>query len=190
MSGGSEIPEKRARREKYCLIHCSDDDGALVCPNSVESWKTLRRAAEIRRHEEILAIAVNSPDEIPEVYYHRKCRSIFTMKKDLDRIHANEKTESRKDTESAEGGEGERRASIRSTPSTSRVYEKVCIFCEKKDKYKKGSRTRGSLTQARQLRTDTSVRNAAELKMDSRVLALLSRELIAAEAHYHRSCYR
>ena len=26
--------------------------------------------------------------------------------------------------------------------------------------------------------------------MDSRVLALLSRELTAAEAHYHRSCYR
>ena len=158
-----------------------------MCPNSVESWKTLRQAAEIRRHEEILAIAVNSPDEIPEVYYHRKCRSIFTMKKDLHRIHANEKTESRKDTESAEGGEGERRASIRGTPSTSRVYEKVCIFCKNKDKYKKGSRTRESLTQARQLRTGSSVRNAAELKMDSRVLAsaLLSRELIAAEAHYH-----
>ena len=112
MSGGSEIPERRARREKYYLIHCSDDDGALVCPNSVELWKTLRRAAEIRRHEEILGIAVNSPDEIPEDYYHRKCRSIFTMKRDLDRIHANEKTESRKDIESAEG------ASVRETPST------------------------------------------------------------------------
>ena len=104
-----------------------------MCPNSVELWKTLRRAAEIRRHEEILGIAVNSPHEIPEDFYHRKCRSIFNMKKDLDRIHANEKTESRKDTESAEG------ASIRGTPSTSRVYEKVCIFCDKKDKYKRHS---------------------------------------------------
>ena len=102
-----------------------------MCPNSVELWKTLRRAAEIRRHEEILGIAVNSPDEIPEDYYHRKCRSIFTMKKDLDRIHANEKTESRKDTESVEG------ASIRGTPSTSRVYEKVCIFFEKKTNTRK-----------------------------------------------------
>ena len=81
MSGGSEIPEKRARQEKYCLIHCSDDDGALVCPNSVESWKPLRRAAEISRHEEILGITVNSPDQIPEVYYHRKCRSLFPIKK-------------------------------------------------------------------------------------------------------------
>ena len=190
MFGGSEIPERRARQEKYCLIHCSDEDGALVCPDSVESWKTLRWAAEIRRREEILGIAVNSPDELPEVYYHRKCRSILTMKNDLDRIHTNETTEGGKDTESAEDGEGKRRASIRGTPSTSRVYEKVCIFCEKKDKYKKGSRTRESLMQARQLRTDTSVRNVAELKMDSCVLALLSRELVAAEAHYLRSCYR
>ena len=81
MSGGSEIPERRARREKYCLIHCSDDDRALVCPNSGESWKPLRRTAEISRHEAILGIAVNSPDDIPEVYYHRKCRRIFTIKK-------------------------------------------------------------------------------------------------------------
>jgi len=87
-------------------------------------------------------------------------------------------------------GDGQRRTSTRGQSSTSRVYEKICIFCEKKEKYKKGSKTRESLTQARQLRTDISVRNSAELKMDSRVLALLSRELTAAEAHYHRSCYR
>ena len=72
-------------------------------PEFCRIMETLRRAAEIRRHEEILGIAVNSPDEIPEDYYYRKCRSIFNMKKDLDRIHANEKTESGKDTESAEG---------------------------------------------------------------------------------------
>ena len=50
------------------------------------------------------------------------------------------------------------------------------MFCEKKDKYKKGSKNRENLTQASQLRTDIIVRNSAELKMDSRVLALLSRE--------------
>ena len=64
------------------------------------------------------------------------------------------------------------------------------MFCEKKDKYKKSSKNRENLTQARQLRTDITVRNSAELKMDSHVLALLSRELTAAEAHYHCSCYR
>ena len=51
MSEDSESPAKRARREMYCLIHCSDDDGALVSPTSVESWRTLRRAAELRHHE-------------------------------------------------------------------------------------------------------------------------------------------
>ena len=190
MSEDSEIPAKRARREMYCLIHCSDDDGALVSPNSVESWRTLRRAAELRHHEDILGTQVNSPDEIPKVYYHRKCRSIFTMKRDLEKIISDEKKECKKDTEMTTDGDSQRRASIRGQPSTSRVYEKICMFCEKKDKYKKGSKTRESLTQARQLRTDISVKNAAELKMDSRVLALLSRELTAAEAHYHRSCYR
>ena len=69
--------------------------------------------------------------------------------------------------------------------------KRYAYFAKKnKDKYKKGSRTRESLTQARQLRKDTSGRNAEELKMDSRVLALLSRESVAARGHYHRSCYR
>ena len=68
--------------------------------------------------------------------------------------------------------------------------KRYAYFAKKKDKYKKGSRTRESLTQTRQLRKDTSGRNAEELKMDSRVLALLSREIVAARGHYHRSCYR
>jgi len=150
-SQDSEIP-KRARREMYCMIHCSDDDRALISPNSVESWRTLRWAAELRHHKDILGIQVNSPDEIPEVYYHRKCRSIFIMKRDLKKIISHEKKESKKDMELTTDGNGQQRASTRGQPSTSRVYEKICMFCEKKDKYKKGSKTRESLTQARQLR--------------------------------------
>ena len=100
------------------------------------------------------------------------------------------KKESKKDTELTTDGDGERGPSTRGRSSTSRVYEKTCIFCEKKDKYKRGSRTRENLKQAGQLRTDISVRNPAELKMDPRLLAHLSRELIAAETHYHHSCYR
>ena len=111
------------------------------------------------------------------------------MKRDLEKIIFDETKESKKDTEMNTDGESQRRAS-RGQPSTSRVYEKISMFFEKKDKYQKGSKTRENLTQARQLRTDISVRNSAELKMDSRVLALLSRELTAAEAHYHCSCYR
>lgn len=70
------------------------------------------------------------------------------------------------------------------------MYEKRCIFCEKKEKYVKGSKSRESLVQAQQLRVDESVRRVAEIQEDKRILALLSRELVAAEAHWHRSCYR
>ena len=96
MSEDSEIPAKCARREMYCLIHCSDDEGALVILNSVESWRTLRRAAKLRYHEDILGIQVNAPDEIPKVYYHRKCKSIFTVKRDLEKITSDEKRRVRK----------------------------------------------------------------------------------------------
>ena len=44
--------------------------------------------------------------------------------------------------------------------------------------------------QCRELRADQTVRDAALRKKDTRILALLDRELVAAEAHYHRTCYR
>ena len=110
------------------------------------------------------------------------------MKRDLEKIIAAERE--RNKHEEPREGMGERRASIRGNPSASRIYEKECIFCGKKDKYKRGSKSRENLTQARQFRTDVTVRNAAEIKNGTKVLAILSRELVAAEAHYHRTCYR
>ena len=45
------------------------------------------RAAEIRNHQEILELSKSlSEGEVPLIYYHRKCRSIFTMKKLLDKL--------------------------------------------------------------------------------------------------------
>ena len=40
------------------------------------------------------------------------------------------------------------------------------------------------------MRADSSIRKMAILKNDGKILALVSRELIAAEACYHRTCYR
>lgn len=78
---------KRPRLE--CIIHCSDDTDKLVSPQIVDSWKTLLRAAQIRNHAPILDLARDTPEgEIPAICYHRKCRSIFTMKKTLDGILA------------------------------------------------------------------------------------------------------
>ena len=40
-----------------------------------------------------------------------------------------------------------------------------------------------------ELRGDDSIRKSALYKKDQRILALASRELVAAEAHYHQTCY-
>ena len=41
-----------------------------------------------------------------------------------------------------------------------------------------------------QLKCDDHIREAAKRKDDDRILALTSRELVAAETHFHRCCYR
>ena len=46
------------------------------------------------------------------------------------------------------------------------------------------------LVQCRDMRVDSSIRKIATQKNDSKILALVSRELVAAEACYHRTCYR
>lgn len=70
------------------------------------------------------------------------------------------------------------------------MYERICIFCEKSNKYIKRSHTREPLIQASELRADEKVRAVATIKMDNKLLAVTSRELVAAEAHYHKTCYR
>ena len=40
------------------------------------------------------------------------------------------------------------------------------------------------------MRANGSIRKMATLKNDSKILSLVSRELIPAEASYHRTCYR
>jgi len=51
------------------------------------SWLTLLKAAEIRKHAPVLELVKDLPEGvIPEVYYHKKCRSIFTIKKTLGSV--------------------------------------------------------------------------------------------------------
>ncbi len=42
----------------------------------------------------------------------------------------------------------------------------------------------------KELRADAKVRDAATKKLDSKILAIVTRDIVAAEAHYQRSCYR
>ncbi len=132
-----QLPRKRPRSD--CIIHCSDDScDILVLPKDLNFWNPLLRAAEIRQHSGILEIAKFLEDEqIPEVLrvYHRKCRSLFTMKKALTAILS----KSAKDT-ILHPAEVSSRSSTRDAPSTSRVYESNCIFCNKFRKYLKGKK--------------------------------------------------
>ena len=61
------------------------------------------------------------------------------------------------------------------SPSESRIYDVVCIFCNKV-KFLKGSKSRETLTQAIQLRADQTLRECATLKGDEKILAVTSRD--------------
>ena len=60
---------------------------------------------------------------------------------------------------------------------------------QKIDKYIKGQNMKEKLLQCRELQANETVLSTATKKMDSRILAIVSRDLVAAEGHYHRSCY-
>ena len=110
---------QKPKTEPQCIIHCNDDNGNLISPNTLESRETLKRAGEIRQHEGILSLMVEaSDDEIPEgIFYHRKCRSVFTLKRDLENIVARDRKNDDYELEEKES-EG-RRTSTRqvSTPN-------------------------------------------------------------------------
>ncbi|CAH3131725.1 unnamed protein product, partial [Porites lobata] len=89
-----------------------------------------------------------------------------------------------------QGDTSSRRSSIRQPVTTqSRVFERICVFCEKA-KYLKGTKTREAPIQCVDLCADSTIRRAAVGKNDPRILAIVTRELVAAEACYHKSCYR
>ena len=120
----------------------------------------------------------------PKIYYHRKCRSVpFTMKKLLETI-------SKQQAELTTNNQRQLRGPRSNSPlaTTSTTYEHSCIFCEKK--YLNGTRNREPLEQCGDLRADHSIRKSAMEKKDSRILAIALREIVTAEACYHRTCYK
>ena len=82
------------------------------------------------------------------------------------------------------------RRSIRGEPTTSTTYERVCIFCDQTRKYIKGKDMHEHVFQCIDLRSGKTFRETANAKNDTKMLALVSHDIVAAEACYHRSCYR
>ena len=112
----------------FCLPIDKNGDSHLVSPVSYKSWQTLLNAAKIRNHSLIIDAANGLGErEFPKIYYHRKCRSVFTMKRDLATTLSKRKPE---EGISNETGECSSKRVCRRV-SESRVYSPVCIFCDK-----------------------------------------------------------
>ena len=136
-------------------------------------------------HEPILEMAKTLEEgELPKVICLRQCCSIFTLKRNLDKLSQLDAKE-RANCNSTDS----RKSSIRQpTANPSRIYPRVCIFCEK-DKYTRNSRTREDWFSAW---ICAPMKRSGRLLLEKkylRMLAVVSTELVAAKACYHKSCY-
>ena len=88
----TEPPKKRLCIDQVndCIIHCTTGNASddLASLQDARSWQTLLRAATIREYEPVTELGDDyTGNEFPVwIKYHRRCRSTFTMKKDLDKI--------------------------------------------------------------------------------------------------------
>lgn len=64
------------------------------------------------------------------------------------------------------------------------------FYCNKESKYGKGKQTREKPIQCSDLRSDQTIRDVATAKHDTNILVIASRDLVAAKACYHNSCYQ
>ena len=172
-----------------CIIHYESTklslSEKLIKPFNYDSWTTLLEAARLRNHIPLLRIGELNRDSecVPDVSYHRQCRSMFIMKRELEALRAQH------EGNSSDPVSESRRQSKRQKTSQSTVYEKVCIFCQK-TRYIKRSHTREPLILAVDPRSDKTLRDIATTRQDTHILAITSREIVAVEAHYYRQCYR
>ena len=116
------------------------------------AWKTLYEAAKVRHFEPIMKLASDDMNKVPDILYHSSCRSDFTHKKSLAKLtDPNHATDEQKDEQPRQSKRQ------RTSDTSSRVYDKNCIFCEKHSKYTKGLKTCKRLIQALDLRADTRI---------------------------------
>ena len=89
--------EEPKDKKEQCII-CTkkaESDDCLVTLQTYESWQTLHEAAKIRIYTPIMELDKQLGDkEIPRIHYHRKCRSVFTMKRDLETMMKRKANES------------------------------------------------------------------------------------------------
>ena len=174
------------KQKEECIIHYKtlniEPDERLVSLQDYDSWLTLLEAAEVRNHIPILEIAKNATEhEVPLVFYHRKCRSMFTMKRDLESL----KRKADSSVEALCTATGGITRQKRKVSSDSRVYDEECIFCGK-EKYVRGENSRERLVKATQLRVDSTLREKALSRRDEKILAVTTKKASDTLKHQPR----
>ena len=156
----------------------------LLLLSSADAWNTILNAAKIRNNEKVFKLQASvSEGEYPRIKFHKSCRSMFTMKRDLDKLKSKGQVndEARKRVHNA-------RTSSKSNRECGKL-ETRCIFC-KKQKYLKNSKTRETLLSCTMFSADEKIKEASKIRSDAEIIVLSADDLIAKEAHYHATCYR
>ena len=84
-----EQKKQQLHLKAKCIIHqaSTGEEEHLVSPQNFASWQSLLEAARLRNCTKILEAAKDLKEgEIPDPHHHRKCRSLFTMKRDLESL--------------------------------------------------------------------------------------------------------
>ena len=130
-----------SQQSSKCVNHCSSDNGVLISPYSIQSWQVLLEAAEIRHYEALLSVVSSlEEDDVLNIKYHRKYRSIFTMKSKLTKLIKFQKNVGCNVTQPEEKSENSndlKRPFTRNSLQISdtwvgKTLPSVCIFCQKK----------------------------------------------------------
>ena len=77
---------KRSKKENIdnCIIHCTDDSSPRLKIQSLNSWQTLLQANRVCEHHPLLDLSETlEQNQVPDIHCHRRCRSIFMLKKSL-----------------------------------------------------------------------------------------------------------
>ena len=123
--------------------------------------------------------------DIPAVKYHQKYRSLFTLKRNMQKL--NSQNDKGFLTTSSSN-----RSSNRNSTSQRRECEKLslnCMFCQQAKRVK-GTETKENLNLYVKLTADKLIKEASLLHNDPKIVDFDTDDLIAKEAACHEICYR
>ena len=171
-----------------CIIHFEQvTKEHLVELKDRASWETLLNAAKIRKFKAVIEIGENlGESDTQAVKYDRKCRSLFTLKRDLQKLNSeNDKT-------FLPTSSNIRSSNRNSTSSQRRECEKLplnCMFCQQTKRVTSTEKKEKLMCQIK-LRADKLIKEANLLNNDPRIAALCTDDLIQKKLRIIKVVYR